>query len=111
MKEKVYTMADWERDKTLSPAIGQEVSREVFNEQLNCVPPAYYSNGIMQVGEPYGTIGERGTTQDIVYMARPRTAKRFLISQVWQGLTELPYSNQLKHVQYGEDLQELQCSP
>ena len=55
MKEKIYTMADWERDKTLSPAIGQEVSREVFNEQLNCVPPAYYSNGIMQVGEPYGT--------------------------------------------------------
>lgn len=55
MSEKIYTMADWERDKTFSPAIGQEVSAEVFSEHLNCVPPAYYGNGIMQVGEPYGT--------------------------------------------------------
>lgn len=47
-------MEDWQRDNILSPAIGQEVSAEVFSEQLNCVPPAYYADGIMQVGEPYG---------------------------------------------------------
>ena len=55
MESKVYTMEDWQRDKELPPAIGQEVSAEVFSEQLNCVPPAYYSHNIMQVGEPYGT--------------------------------------------------------
>ena len=52
---KAYTMQDWEKDKTFSARPGQPVTKEVFFEMLNCVPPAYYGGGIMQVGEPIST--------------------------------------------------------
>ena len=50
-----YNYIDWERDKTFSPSIGQEVDIEIFLDLRDCGPPAYYSEheGIMQVGEPY----------------------------------------------------------
>jgi len=52
---ETYTLQDWERDKTFNAQIGQPVTDEVFSEMLNCVPPAYYGGGLMQVGEPIST--------------------------------------------------------
>lgn len=52
---RIYTMKDWEKDGAFSAAVGQVVSNDVFNEMLNCVPPAYYGGGLMQVGEPIST--------------------------------------------------------
>jgi hypothetical protein len=43
----------WEKDGEFSPEIGQEVDIEVFLDLRDCVPPAYYSNGVFQVGEAY----------------------------------------------------------
>ena len=60
---KVYTMEDWGKDKTFSPVIGQEVSDEIYFEMLGCVPPAYHSHNVMQVGEPYAT--DKETLQDL----------------------------------------------
>ena len=37
MESKVYTMEDWQRDKTLSPAIGQLVDNDVVWELIECV--------------------------------------------------------------------------
>lgn len=53
MKTKVYTMEDWQRDRELSPAIGQYVDNDVVWELIECLPPAYWRFGIFQVGEPY----------------------------------------------------------
>lgn len=52
--ENVYTMADWERDKTLSVKVGQFIDMDVFWELCNCVPPHKWEHGIFQVGEPAG---------------------------------------------------------
>ena len=53
---KTYTMEDWRNDRTFKAIIGQQVAEEVYQQFLNCVPPEYYRNGILQVGEPYGLI-------------------------------------------------------
>lgn len=34
-----YTMEDWRRDRDFSAAVGQEISEEVFDEWLCCLPP------------------------------------------------------------------------
>lgn len=60
---KQYTLKDWEKDRTFAAAIGQRVSDAVFYEFLNCVPPAYYGGGIMQVGEPAST--DKETLKDL----------------------------------------------
>lgn len=60
---KQYTLKDWENNQTFSAAIGQPVSNAVFNQFLNCVPPAYYRGGIMQVGEPAST--DKETFKDL----------------------------------------------
>lgn len=46
-------MDDWRRDRTFSAKAGQMVDAEIYDEMLCCLPPAYWSNGIMQVGEAY----------------------------------------------------------
>lgn len=53
MESKVYTMEDWQRDKELSPAIGQMVDNAVVWELIECLPPAYWHHGVFQVGEAY----------------------------------------------------------
>ena len=53
--EKVYTMQDWQRDGVFNASIGQEVEDAVYYEFLNCVPPAFWEGGVMQVGEPHST--------------------------------------------------------
>lgn len=50
---ETYTMQDWKRDGSLRPAIGQEVSDEVLDELINCLPPTYWAGGWFQTGEPY----------------------------------------------------------
>ena len=50
---EIYTMQQWENDRTLKVAEGQLISPDVFYQLLECVPPQTYSNGIFQVGEPY----------------------------------------------------------
>ncbi len=52
---KIYTMKEWARDKVFSAQVGQRVSDAVFYEMLNCVPPAFWEGGVMQVGEPHST--------------------------------------------------------
>lgn len=51
--ENIYTMEDWRRDGTFSACVGQYVSEDIYYEMLECVPPAFSSRTIMQVGEPY----------------------------------------------------------
>ena len=48
-------MDDWQKDGVFSAEVGQAVEESVFYEMLNCVPPAYWQGGVMQVGEPYST--------------------------------------------------------
>lgn len=67
---EVYTMEQWNLDKEFKAQIGQEVSDEVFEEMRDCVPPAYYSQGIMQVGEPYDADAE---TYENLYATFVRT--------------------------------------
>jgi len=35
----VYTIEKWKSDKTFKAAPGQEITAEVYNEMLYCVPP------------------------------------------------------------------------
>lgn len=48
-----YNYLMWEKDGEFSPAIGQEIDIEVYLDLRDCVPPAYHSNGVFQVGEAY----------------------------------------------------------
>lgn len=50
---EIYTMKDWENDRSLNVKIGQQIDNEVFDDLLGCVPPKYYAMGFFQVGEPY----------------------------------------------------------
>lgn len=49
----VYTMQDWERDRTLSVKEGQLIEPEVFWQLLESLPPHKYGKGVFAVGEPY----------------------------------------------------------
>lgn len=60
MESKVYTMEDWQRDKDLSPAVGQMVDNAVVWELIECLPPTYWHRGVFQVGEPYTHDKENG---------------------------------------------------
>ena len=53
-------MEDWQRDGVFSASIGQAVSRSVFLELRDSVPPAYNGGGLFQVGEPYTHDKENG---------------------------------------------------
>ena len=44
-------MKDWERDGELKISLGQSVADDVVNQLINCVPPAYHSHTLFQVGE------------------------------------------------------------
>jgi hypothetical protein len=49
---EVYTMQDWEDDKTLKVKEGQVIEPAIYWHLLNCLPPK--QNGdFFQVGEPY----------------------------------------------------------
>ena len=48
----VYTMADWERDKTLKVKVGQVIEPDVYYQLLNSVPPKVYRGDVFQPGEP-----------------------------------------------------------
>jgi len=50
---EIYTMQQWEVDRTLKVEQGQKIAPDVFYQLLNAVPPCTYSRGIFQVGEPY----------------------------------------------------------
>ncbi len=56
----IYTMEDWQRDRTLSPAVGQLVADDVVWELIDCMPPAYWRGGVFQVGEAYSHEQETG---------------------------------------------------
>ena len=53
---KIYTMEDWRKDRSFSPAIGQEVTQEVYDDLLNALPPTFRGCGYMQTGEAYSMI-------------------------------------------------------
>lgn len=37
--QELYTMEQWEADRTFSASPGQEVTEEIYNEMMNCIPP------------------------------------------------------------------------
>lgn len=80
-------MSDWERDREFSPAIGQEVSEEIYWEMLNCVPPTYNGRNLMQVGEPYSTDKE---TRKHLYttFVRNESGKWVYVGHCLYGKTE-----------------------
>jgi hypothetical protein len=49
----IYTMEQWEKDKTLNVKVGQFISNEVFWELCGALPPATWERGIFQPGEAY----------------------------------------------------------
>jgi len=57
-----YTMQDWEKDGTFKAQVNQPVEDAVYYQFLNCVPPAYHTYALMQVGEGYDTDRKYGRT-------------------------------------------------
>lgn len=53
---KTYTMEDWRNDRSFSPAVGQEVTQEVYDDLFNALPPTFRGCGYMQTGEAYSMI-------------------------------------------------------
>lgn len=41
----VYTMEKWQQDRSFSAEPGQEVTEDVYNEMLNCMPPKTLPRG------------------------------------------------------------------
>lgn len=35
----IYTMEQWAKDRSFNAEVGQEISKEVYNNMLNCMPP------------------------------------------------------------------------
>lgn len=50
---EVYTMSDWNRDRTLGVKVGQAIDPDVFWQLCESMPPQKWSMGIFQPGEPY----------------------------------------------------------
>lgn len=49
--ENIYTKEKWEEDGDLRIAVGQPVANDVVAQLRDCVPPAYLSRTMLQVGE------------------------------------------------------------
>lgn len=49
----IYTFEQWEKDGDLKVEVGQFIDDRVFYDLLGSVPPATYSRGVFQPGEPY----------------------------------------------------------
>ena len=91
---ETYTMEKWSEDGTFKAAVGQEVSDEVFDEFLNCLPPHYWANGYMQVGEPYGVCKMDGkhchtftTFRGNTFLGHLPSLHKFTIEQAKQAET------------------------
>jgi hypothetical protein len=52
--EDVYSYGDWKRDKTLKVKVGQYISKRVYDQLLNGMPPHLNRGGYFQPGEAYG---------------------------------------------------------
>ena len=37
--KKIYTREDWSKDRIFSAVPGQEVTKDVYDEMFNCMPP------------------------------------------------------------------------
>lgn len=64
MDNRVYSKKDWSMDREFSAAIGQEITPEIYEEMLHCMPPLRLLEGTpmsrrlgivsgFRVGEPY----------------------------------------------------------
>lgn len=49
----VYTIQDWDRDRTLNVQVGHVIEPEVFWQLCNALPPHKWGMGVFQPGEPY----------------------------------------------------------
>lgn len=56
--ENIYTMEQWNHDGTLKIKVGQRVAEDVVFQLRDCVPPAYLSRTMVQVGEAYDNDAE-----------------------------------------------------
>ena len=83
---KKYTMQDWEKDGIFNAVPGQPVENAVFSEMLNCVPPAYYGGGLMQVGEPIST--DKETYKSLFSTFERRGGVWFYVGTCLYGKTE-----------------------
>jgi len=50
---EIYNYIQWKKDGEFAPSVGQEVDIEIYLDLRDCMPPAWNSNGLFQVGEPY----------------------------------------------------------
>jgi len=50
---KIYDQAQWTEDKTFKAKPGQQITEEVFEHFLNCLPPICWRNGQFLCSEPY----------------------------------------------------------
>jgi hypothetical protein len=53
---KMKTYADWKGDLHDYLQLGDSVDDEIFQHFLNVLPPAYWSDRVLQIGEPYSHI-------------------------------------------------------
>ncbi len=71
----IYSMEDWKQDRSFNAKPGQEISEDVYNEMLNCMPPKTLPSGKAEqalqdfsipvhagflMGEPHSTDKETG---------------------------------------------------
>lgn len=50
---KHVTMEMWTNNFQDVAEVGDSVDESIVDEFANCVPPAWYSSGLVQCGEPY----------------------------------------------------------
>lgn len=55
-KEQVYDMTSWKKDGSFSASPGQQVSREVYEEMYNCMPPLRLSREAVNRARTLGRI-------------------------------------------------------
>lgn len=55
---ETYTKEKWYEDGDLKIAVGQPVADDVVAQLRDCVPPAYLSRTMLQVGEAYDNDAE-----------------------------------------------------
>lgn len=58
---KMKTFADWKGDLHDYLQIGDHVDDEMFQHFLNVLPPAYWSDQVLQIGEPYSHVDGNST--------------------------------------------------
>ena len=78
--DTVYDSDDWTRDETFSAVPGQEVTREIYDHMLNCMPPLHLPHCRRTQGFTAGFMMGEPTSSDkagrLLYSAFGRVGER-----------------------------------